>query len=59
MSLLVEMQNGVRMSSWSFALIQLSGILNGDAPVARSNARSRYVNGSTGVPFSTQPCTVP
>ena len=40
-------------------LIQLSGILKGDEPVARSNARPRWVNGSTGVPFSTHPCTVP
>ena len=32
---------------------------NGSAPVARSKARPSRVNGSTGVPFSFQPCTVP
>ena len=41
MSLLVEMQKGVRMSSWSLTFIQLSGILKGEEPVARSKARSR------------------
>ena len=59
MSLLVEMQNGVRMSSRSLTFIQLSGILNGGEPVARSNARSRCVKGSTERPSPIQPFTVP
>src|SRR5271154_4797002 len=54
-SLLVDMQNGVFMSSCAFAFTQLAGILNGAAPVARSNARPRYVKGATGTPFSTHP----
>ena len=59
MSLLVERQNGVCRSSWSFTRIQLSGILNGATPLARSKRRSRRVKGGTGTPFSSQPCTVP
>ena len=35
MSLLVEMQKGVRMSRRSLTFIQLSGILKGEEPVAR------------------------
>src|SRR5882672_7203072 len=59
MSLLVERSNLVCGSSSVFTLSQLSGIRNGSWPVARSNSRDRYVNGSISRPSSFQPCTEP
>ncbi len=59
MSLFVERLNGVAGSSAERTFCHDSGTANGGWPVARSNSRPSRVNGSTAVPFSSQPWTVP
>src|ERR1700761_324554 len=48
MALVVTTSNGVPRSSFVLSLIHESGSWNGSAPVARSNAPAKSVNGLTG-----------